>query len=88
MSIARERCCSTESLAIPQVVELSVLIRVGPCVWPNSSRVVLSKIPALPFSNRAADSASAAEDMTTLRTLEGLRIAPLLISARGGALDK
>jgi hypothetical protein len=46
MSIAWERCCLTELLAIPQVVELSVLIRVGPCVWPNSSRVVLSKIPA------------------------------------------
>jgi len=88
MSIARERCCLTESLAIPQAVELSVLIRVGPCVWPSSSRVVLSKSPALPFSNRAAYSASAAEDTTTLRTLEGLRIAPLLISARGGALDK
>jgi hypothetical protein len=88
MSIARERCCLTESLVIPQVVELSVLIRVGSCVWPNSSGVVLSKIPALSFLNRAAYSASAAEDTMTLRTLEGLRIAPLLISARGGALDK
>jgi hypothetical protein len=88
MSIARERCCLNELLAIPQAVELSVLIRVGPCVWPNSSRVVLSKIPALPFSNRVAYLASAAEDTMTLRTLEGLRIAPLLISARGGALDK
>jgi hypothetical protein len=52
MSIAQERCCLTESLAIPQAVELSVLIRVGLCVWPNSSRVVLSKIPALPFSKQ------------------------------------
>jgi hypothetical protein len=32
MSIARERCCLTELLAIPQAVELSVLIHVGPCV--------------------------------------------------------
>jgi hypothetical protein len=88
MSIVQEHCCLTESLAISQVVELSVLIYVGPCVWPNSSRVVLSKIPALPFLNRVAYLALAAEDMMTLRTLEGLRIAPLLISARGGALDK
>jgi hypothetical protein len=43
MSIAQDHCCSTELLAIPQVVELSVLIRVGPCLWPNSSReLVLS----------------------------------------------
>jgi hypothetical protein len=88
MSIVQEHCCLTESLVIPQVVELSVLIHVCPCVWPNSSRVVLSKIPALPFLNRAVYLASAVEDTTTLRTLKGLRIAPFLISARGGALDK
>jgi hypothetical protein len=79
MSIAQDRCCLTELLVIPQVVELS-LIHVGPCLRPNSSRVVLSKIPAFPFSNRAEYSASAAEEKTTLRTLEGLRNVPLLTS--------
>jgi hypothetical protein len=64
------------------------MLHVGICLWPNSSRVVLSKIPAFPFSKRVAYSALTAEETTTLRTLEGLRIAPLLISVQGGAFDR
>ncbi len=36
ISMALDRFCFTQSLAIPVAVELSVTIGVGGCVWPSS----------------------------------------------------
>ena len=49
ISMALDRFCFTDSLAIPLAVELSVTIGVGGCVWPSSSRVMRSGTASLPL---------------------------------------
>jgi hypothetical protein len=59
-------------------VVLSVSIGVGGCGCPNSSNVVQSTAPSLAFIKTAPIYASAAEDITCLRTLLMIKIAPLV----------
>ena len=42
MSMALDLCCLTVSLVMPDAVELSVCIGVGPCGCPITSNEVLS----------------------------------------------
>jgi hypothetical protein len=65
-------------LLYPVAVVLSVSIGVGGCLCPNSSNAVLRTAPSLAFIKTDPISASAAEDMTCLRTLLIIKIAPFV----------
>jgi hypothetical protein len=77
MSMARAPICLIVSLMYPVAVVLSVCSGVGGCGCPISSNVV-SKIVAS-FALRKTDyiSASAADDITCLRTVLMIKTAPL-----------
>jgi hypothetical protein len=62
----------------PVAAVLSVSIVVGGLGCPNSSNVVRRTAPSLAFIKTAPISASAAEDITRLRTLLMIKIAPLV----------
>ncbi len=64
MSIDLDLLCLMVLLVIPAAVELSVLMGVGGCGCPISSKIVLSIITSCPFTNNAPISASAADAMT------------------------
>jgi hypothetical protein len=70
--------CFIIPLLYPVAVVLSVSIGVGGCLCPTSSNVVLMTAPSLAFIKSAPISASAAEDMTCLRTLLIIKIAPFV----------
>jgi hypothetical protein len=72
------RFCFIVPLLYPVAVVLSVSIGVGGCLCPNSSNVVLRTAPSLAFIKTAPISASAAEDITFLRTLLMIKIAPFV----------
>jgi hypothetical protein len=76
MSMAFVRFCFMVPLMYPVAVVLSVSIGVGGCLCPNSSNVVLRTAPSLAFIETAPISASAAYDITWLRTLLMIKIAP------------
>jgi hypothetical protein len=57
---------------------LSVCKGVGGLGCPNSSSIVRSTVPSLAFKNTAPIYASAADDITCLRTVLMMRMAPLL----------
>jgi hypothetical protein len=78
MSMAFVRFCYIVPLLYPVAVVLSVSIGVGGCLCPNSSNVVLRTASSLAFMKTAHISASAADDITCLRTLLMIEIAPLL----------
>jgi hypothetical protein len=61
-------------LLYPVAVLLSVSICLGGCLCPNSSNVFLRTFPSYAFIKTAPISASAAEDMTCLRTLLIIKI--------------
>jgi hypothetical protein len=65
-------------LLYPVAVLLSVSIGVEGCLCPNSSNVVLRTAPSFALMKTAPISASAAEDITCLRTLLTIKIAPLV----------
>jgi accessory gene regulator protein AgrB len=67
-------------LLYPVAVVLSVSIGVGGCLFPNSSNVVLRIAPSFAFMKTAPVSASAAEDITCLRTLLMIKFAPFVSS--------
>ena len=54
----------TVLLMIPEAMELSVCMGIGPCGFPISSSEVLSTSPSLELINRPPNSASAAEAIT------------------------
>jgi hypothetical protein len=62
----------------PVAVVLSVSIGVGGCGFPNTYNVVRTTAPSLEFIKTAPIYASAAEDITCLRTLLMIKIAPLV----------
>jgi hypothetical protein len=76
--MAYVRFCFLVLLLYPVAVVLSVSIGVGGCLRPNSSNVVLRTAPSLAVIKTAPISASAAEDMTCLRTLLTIKIAPFV----------
>jgi hypothetical protein len=59
-------------------VVLSVSIGVGGCLCPNSSNDVRRNAPSFAFMKTTPISASAAEDITCLRTLLMIKIAPFV----------
>ena len=69
--------CLTVSLMIPEAVELSVCIGVGPCGCPISSNEVLSTSPSLALMNRPHNFASAVEAITFFRMAATTNIALL-----------
>jgi hypothetical protein len=78
MSMAFVRFCLIVPLMYHVTVVLSVSIGVGGCVCPNSSNVVLMTAPSFAFIKTAPISASAAEDITRLRALLTIKIAPFV----------
>jgi hypothetical protein len=64
MFIARDLRCLRVLFAIPEAVELSVLIGVGGRGWLSSSSVVRSGTASWPLTKRPPTSASAADAMT------------------------
>jgi hypothetical protein len=78
MSMALDLRCRMVPLVIPVGQELSVCIGVGGWGYPISSRMVRIISASLALSKRPANSASVAEDMTFLRMLLTVWIAPLL----------
>jgi hypothetical protein len=72
------RFCFIVPLLYPVAVVLSVSIGVGGCGCPNSSNVVRRTAPYLEFMKTAPISASAAEDITFLRNLLMIKIAPFV----------
>ena len=64
ISIARDRCFLTVSLAIPTAVLLSQCTGVGGCSCPSSSRISQIVLPSWQFTKRAPSSASAADATT------------------------
>jgi hypothetical protein len=68
------RFCFIVPLLFPVAVVFSVSIGVGGCLCPNYSNAVLTTAPSLAFIKTATISASAAEDMTCLRTLLIIKI--------------
>ena len=77
--MALDLCCSTVSLMMPEAVELSVRMGVGPCGCPISSNEVLSTSPSLKLLNRPPNSTSAAEVITFFRMAATTNIAPLYL---------
>jgi hypothetical protein len=78
MSIAFVRFCFIVPLLYPVAVVLSVSNGVGGCGCPNYSNVVRRTAPYLAFIKTAPISASAAEDITCLRIVLMIKIAPLV----------
>ena len=78
MSMALERLCLVEVLAMPTAVELSQMTFVGCWLCPSSSSVVRVAAPSLAFINIAPSSASAAEDITFFRIFAIAKIGPLI----------
>ena len=74
----------TVSLMMPDAVDLSVCIGVGPCGCPISSIEVLSTSPSLVFMNRPPNSASAAEAITFFKMAATTNIAPLCLVCEVG----
>jgi hypothetical protein len=72
------RFCFIVPLLYPVVVVLSVYIGVGGCLCPNFPNVVRRNAPSLVFMKTAPIYASAAEDITFLRTLMMIKIAPFV----------
>jgi hypothetical protein len=78
MSMAFVRFCFIVPLLYSVAVVLSVYIGVGGCLCPNSSNIVLRTAPSLAFIKNAPISASAADEITCLRTLLMIKIAPFV----------
>ena len=79
MSMALDLRCLTVSLMMPEAVELSVRMGVGPCGCPISSNEVLSTSPSLKLMNRPPNSTSAAEALTFFRMSATTNIDPLCL---------
>ena len=79
MSMALDLRCLTVSLMMPEAVELSVCMGIGPCGCPISSSEVLSTSPSLAVMNGHPNYASAAEAITFFRMDATTNIAPLCL---------
>ena len=64
MSMALDLRCLMVSLMMPEAVELSVCMGIGPCGCPIYSSEVLSTSPSLALTDRLPNYASAAEVIT------------------------
>jgi hypothetical protein len=77
MSIARDLRCLRLLFAIPEVVELSVLIGVGGWGWLSSSSVVQSGTASWPLAKRPPASTSVADAATLQSLWQTVWIGPL-----------
>ena len=84
MSMALDLRCLTVSLMMPEAVELSVCMGIGPCGCPISSSEVLSTSPSLALMNSLPDSASTTEAITFFRMATTTNIAPLCLVCEVG----
>ena len=73
--MALDMRCLTVSFMMPEAVELSICMGVGPCGCPISSNEVFSTSPYLAFMNRPPSSASTAEAITFFRMAATTNIA-------------
>ena len=79
MSVALGLRCLVVLLMMPDAVELSDCIGVGPCGCPISSNEVRSTSPSLVLMNRPPNSASAAEAITYFKMAATTNTAPLCL---------
>jgi hypothetical protein len=79
ISIALDRCHLIVLLSIPPVVVLSTCMGVGGCGCPSSSRTRHSTLASCVLRNSAPSSASAADAATSLRMVQVIWIAPLIM---------
>jgi hypothetical protein len=79
MSIALVRFCFIVPLLYPVAVVLSVSNGVGGWWCPNSSYVARRTVPSLALMKTAPISAPASDDITCLRAVLMIKIAPLVI---------
>jgi hypothetical protein len=77
MSIARDLRCLKVLFAIPEAVELSVLIGVGGWGWLSSSSVVRIGTASWPLAKRPPTSASTADAMTLQSLWQTVWMGPL-----------
>ena len=83
--MALNLCCLTVSLMMPDAVDLSVCIGLGPCGCPISSNEVLSTSPSLELTIRPLNSASAAEAITFFKMAATTNTAPLCLLREVGS---
>ena len=79
MSMALDLRCLTVLLMMPEAMELSVCMGIGPCGCPISSSEFLSTSLSLVLMNRPPNSASAAEAITFFRMDDTTNIASLCL---------
>ena len=79
MSMALDMSCLTVLLMMPDAVELSVCIGVGPCGCPISSNGVLSTSPSLALMKRPPNSTSAAVAIKFFKMTATTNTAPLCL---------
>ena len=84
MSMALDLRCLTVLLMIPEVVELSVFIGVGPWGFTISSNEVLSIFSSLGLMNSPPNSSSAAEAINFFKMAATTNIAPLYLVCEVG----
>ena len=83
--MALNLCCLTVSLMMPDAVDLSVCIGLGPCGCPIYSNEVLITSPSLALMNRPPNSASAAEAITCFKMAATTNTAPLCLVLEVGS---
>ena len=79
MSVALDLRCLTVLLMMPDAVELSICVGVGPCGCTISSNEVMSTSPSLALINRPTNSASAAEAIMYFKMAATTSTAPLCL---------
>ena len=77
MSKVFDLSCLIFEVSMPWAVLLSVLMMVGGCGWPSSSKAVLMGTAVLLLCYIPMDSASAADDMTLRMVLHSVWMGPL-----------
>ena len=79
MSMVLDLRCLTVLLMMPDAVELSVCMGVGPCWFPIYSNEVISTSPSLELMNRPPNSASAAYSITFFKMAATTNNSPLCL---------
>ena len=85
MSMDLDLRCMAVSLMMPDAVELSACIGVGPCGCPISSNLVLSTSTSLTLVNRPPNYASATESIMCFKMADTPNTAPICLVREVGS---